>query len=248
MNILITGAFGNIGTTLIEKLKNKHLLTITDVNITSMNESQFDNCKIKKLDITNFDECKKIINNNIDIVVHLAGTPNPNASFHEVLNLNIVGTYNVFMASIGANVKKVIFASSAQTIEGYPNDKQVSENDVTKPGNFYGVSKVTSEALASYFANDNNIDFIALRIGAFDELRKTNFKLNPRDLSAYISPEDLSQIVTNCIDTSFTSHFEIINCISDNQYKRLDIYKAKKLINYQPKNDAFLESGYKFDK
>ncbi|MEJ7152911.1 hypothetical protein WL244_05105 [Staphylococcus ureilyticus] len=142
----------------------------------------------------------------------------------------------------------MIFASSAQTIEGYPNDKQVSENNVTKPGNFYGVSKVTSEALASYFANDNNIDFIALRIGAFDELRKTNFKLNPRDLSAYISPEDLSQIVTNCIDTSFTSHFEIINCISDNQYKRLDIYKAKKLINYQPKNDAFLESGYKFDK
>ncbi|MFL0501094.1 hypothetical protein [Staphylococcus arlettae] len=142
----------------------------------------------------------------------------------------------------------MIFASSAQTIEGYPNDKQVSENDVTKPGNFYGVSKVTSEALASYFANDNNIDFIALRIGAFDELRKANFKLNARDLSAYISPEDLSQIVTNCIDTSFTNHFEIINCISDNQYKRLDIYKAKKLINYQPKNDAFLESGYKFDK
>jgi len=44
------------------------------------------------------------------------------------------------------------------------------------------------------------------------------------------------------------SQFEIINCISDNQYKRLDISKAKKLINYQPKNDAFLESGYKFDK
>jgi putative NADH-flavin reductase len=66
MNILIIGAFGNIGTTLIEKLKkNKHLLTITVVNITSMNESQFDNCKKKKLDITSFDECKKIINNKI---------------------------------------------------------------------------------------------------------------------------------------------------------------------------------------
>ncbi|MEJ7152912.1 hypothetical protein WL244_05110 [Staphylococcus ureilyticus] len=59
MNILITGAFGNIGTTLIKKLKNKHLLTINDVNISAMNDSQFDNCKIKKLDITSFDECKK---------------------------------------------------------------------------------------------------------------------------------------------------------------------------------------------
>lgn len=247
MNILVTGSFGNIGITLIEELKKKHQLTLTDINIPSDRASQLNDCKVINLDITNYDACEKIIDNQIDVVIHLAGTPNPNASFHETITLNTIGTYNVFMASVKSKVKKVIFASSAQVIEGYIQDKQLSETDITRPGNYYGVSKVTCEALASYFADKYQTDFISLRIGAFDELRKANNKLNARDLSAYISPKDLSQIVNNCIDIKLTNHFEIFNCISDNQYKRLDISKAIKLINYKPVSDAFRESGYKFE-
>lgn len=41
----------------------------------------------------------------------------------------------------------MVYASSAQTIEGYPLDIQVKENMPTLPKNLYGVSKVFGEAL-----------------------------------------------------------------------------------------------------
>lgn len=244
MKILITGGFGKVGQVLVKSLKDIHQLTVTDINIPETNH--LENYDIQKLDITDLGECKAVINDSIDVVIHLAGTPNPDADFNETISLNTVGTYNVFTASIDAKVKKVIFASSAQTIEGYTKDKQLTETDITKPANFYGVSKVTCEALASYFSQSSSVKFIALRIGAFDELNKTDDKLNARDLSAYLSPKDLSQIVNKCINTTAINNFEVFNCISNNQYKRLDISKARQLLDYHPTSDAFLESGYKF--
>ena len=48
----------------------------------------------------------------VDVVVHLAAIARGNATWEEVLNHNVIGTYNVFEASRRAGVKRIISASS----------------------------------------------------------------------------------------------------------------------------------------
>ena len=71
----------------------------------------------------------------MDTIVHLAGISNANATFTEVLNANIIGTKNIFESAVNAKCEKIIYASSAQTIEGYKEDVQVNKNMLVRPKN-----------------------------------------------------------------------------------------------------------------
>ncbi|MEL6304412.1 MAG: NAD-dependent epimerase/dehydratase family protein, partial [Bacteroidota bacterium] len=139
--------------------------------------------------------------------------------------------------AVTQNCKRLIFASSAQTIEGYPTDIQVHNNMLVKPKNLYGVSKCFGEALAAYYANNKAISAISLRIGAY-EFPKDFTEMNARDLSAYLHPDDFNQLLVGCIETKNIKH-EVFNAISDNRYKRLDITEALEKVGYQPKADGF---------
>lgn len=54
----------------------------------------------------------------IQAIVYVAGMPNPNAEFAEVLPENILSKTYLLEAARKAGVKHFVFASSAQTIEG----------------------------------------------------------------------------------------------------------------------------------
>lgn len=156
------------------------------------------------------------------------------------------GTYNVFKAASEEGCNRVIFASSAQVVEGYPVDVQVFSDMPVRPKNLYGVSKSFGEALASYFAYQENVPIIAMRIGAFDEITQVGQELTARDMSAYISPEDLCQLIEGSILTKLKEPFEIVHAVSNNRFKRLDISKTKELTGYSPKHDAFQKCGFLF--
>ncbi|BFH60468.1 hypothetical protein PAJ34TS1_10600 [Paenibacillus azoreducens] len=53
------------------------------------------------------------------------------------------------------------------------------------------MGKSFGEALASYFAYQENLHSIALRIGAFDEVAQVGTDLTARDMSAYIATTPL---------------------------------------------------------
>jgi hypothetical protein len=62
--------------------------------------------------------------------------------------------------------------------------------------------------------------------------------MNARDLSAFLHPDDFNQLLIGCIETENIQH-EVLNAISDNRYKRLDISEAIEKAGYKPKADAF---------
>jgi uronate dehydrogenase len=176
----------------------------------------------------------------IDTVIHLAGDPSPEAGFYEsLLENNIKGTFNVFRAAKDQGVRRMIFASSAQTIEGYPLDAQIYSDMPSRPRNLYGVTKCFGESLASYFAYTEGLQSIALRIGAYDAHRPDGEPLSARDMSAYISPEDLCDLVEKAILARELPPFTILHGISDNRFKRLNLDESKRLVGYAPKSDAF---------
>ena len=232
--ILITGGFGKIAKHFVKNFSHKYIITVADIK--TDNNSFSDDVKIEEADLMDYSVCLKLCK-EIDIVIHLAGIVDPISESDEILDINIKTTQNIFKAAVKAKCKKLIFASSAQTIESYPTDIQVHKNMFVKPKNIYGVSKCFGEALAAYHAYNNGISAINLRIGAY-EFPVDFTEMNARDLSAFLHPDDFNQLLIGCIEAK-NIQYEIFNAISNNRYKRLDITNAKTKVGYQPKADAF---------
>ena len=133
---------------------------------------------------------KHIDSHNSDYHLILADLATSDTPFEHLLPSNIVGTYNVFQSASENKVKRIIYASSAQTIERYPLDIQVSEKMPTRPKNLYGVSKLFGESLGAYYAYQQNIEVIAIRIGAL-QYQQEYSRLSSRDLSAWSEPVDV---------------------------------------------------------
>lgn len=235
--ILITGANGRVGKALVNHLDllgEKYEITLADISLKDPRGIEFD--------ITDLDACRRAFSAQ-DCVIHLAGVASPDASFDKILPSNIIGTHNIFQAAMETGVNRVIYASSAQTIEGYPTDVQVRADMPTRPKNLYGVSKVYGEALANYFAYQHGLEAIAVRIGAFEYPHEWEH-LDTRDLSAWSEPGDISSLFVDCLKVDMTNNpFFIAHAISDNKYKRLDITDTKNILGYSPKSDSFTTWG-----
>lgn len=232
--ILITGGFGKIGSYFTKNFHTKYDIKIADV---STNVVSFPSTvAMVQADLMDYAVCEKLCE-GIDTVIHLAGIVDPISESDHLLETNIKTTQHMFKAAVKATCRRVIFASSAQTIESYPTDLQVNENMLVKPKNIYGVSKCFGEALAAYHAYQNGISAICLRIGAY-EFPEDFTEMNARDLSAFLHPDDFNQLLIGCIETEGLQ-YEVLNAISDNRYKRLDISESRTKVGYTPQADAF---------
>lgn len=232
--VLITGAHGRIGRAL-----TKHLdATGDDDYQLRLADFQKAGGRGVSLDVTDLASCREACE-GVDTVIHLAGVPSPDSSFESILSSNIVGTYNIFRAASDAEARRIVFASSAQAIEGYPVDVQVQTTMPVRPKNLYGASKAFGEALGAYFAYQEGLEAVAVRIGAFEHAENWA-RMSSRDLSAWISPDDLCALFVRCIETNLAQQpFAIAHGISDNRFKRLDLTDTRTRFSYRPQSDAF---------
>lgn len=180
---------------------------------------------------------------DIDTVLHLATDPALNANFcTSIMNKNILGTFNIFRAAKDAGCKRVVFASSAQAIDGYPLDYQVRPDDVPKPKNMYGVSKAFGENIAAYFANQEGLSVISVRIANLTTLA-TGQQISAREMSAFLSHRDAADLLDRCIRVVEVQH-AVVHGISNNRYNRLSLTETSRLLGYYPKDDAFSLLGF----
>ncbi len=233
--ILITGSNGRIGSALVKHIDAffpDYKLILADLNMTEQRGI--------KLDVSDLAATRAVFQENkIDVVVHLAGLASPDTPFESLLPVNMVGSYNIFQSAYESGTQRVVYASSAQTIEGYPLDIQVKESMPTRPKNLYGVSKVFGEALGAYYAYQKNTEVVVVRIGAFEYPHEWN-QMSARDLSAWSEPQDLCSLLINSIESELNDEpFVIAHGISNNRFKRLDLTETRRTLGYDPKSDAF---------
>lgn len=230
--ILITGGAGKIGSHFITHNSNNYTLSVFD-----QKAPQDSNIEFFEGDLSDKALLTKACN-GVDLVIHLAGIPSADTPFDDVLAVNMLGTKNLLDSMMESGVSKIVFASSAQTIEGYDKDLQIDETMPTNPGNYYGVSKVFGESLLAYLSKEKGIKAICLRIAAY-EFPEDFTEMNARDMSAYLHPDDFNQLLNKAISSIDDFDFEVFNAISNNTYKRLTIQKAKRLLNYSPVYNSF---------
>ncbi|HEX3358174.1 MAG TPA: NAD(P)-dependent oxidoreductase [Tepidisphaeraceae bacterium] len=236
-SVLVTGAAGNIGSYFAKhscKRYKLRLLVHGDEDKTAMQALCAWGEKVVG-DIRDLEQMTRLFK-GIDTVLHLAGDPSPQADWNNALNINIVGTFNVFTAARRAGCRRVVYASSIHAVSGYPADVQVKTSDPVNPGDLYGVSKCFGEALARYMAQQEGLSSIAIRIGAFQSRKIAQQKGGINMLDAWVSQRDLSQLIEQCIDDE-KLQFAIFNGLSGNRFNRLDISDARELLGYAPQDD-----------
>lgn len=238
--ILITGASGNIGTTLTRHLKKKHELTLVDIDFSDFPASLKEGTTLQEIDLSAPETVAGLFS-GIDYVIHLAGDPSPDAKFYgSLLDLNYKVPHNVFSEAVKKNssVKRVIFATSVHAIGGYPANVQVKTSDYPRPADLYGVSKVYMEALASYHAYHYEKEFIGIRIGGFDSDIKSD-QVDADGLATHLSKRDMCQLIDCCLTAELKEPFLLVNGVSNNRFPRMDISQAYFDIGYAPQDDAF---------
>jgi UDP-glucose 4-epimerase len=238
--VLVTGAAGNIGAYFAEHSHEKYELRIMVRQLDERADALRPFGELVAGELSDLEQLKEFCR-GIDTVVHLAGDPDPGAAWTSLLEGNIIGAYNVFVAAKAAGCRRVIYASSIHAVSGYPADVQVKTSEPVNPGDLYGVTKCFGEALGRYMAEQEGISVIALRIGAFQPLEAARQESSIGMLDAFVSQRDLNQLIERCIDVEGIK-FAILHGLSDNRFKRLDISDARALVGYQPQDDLTEEN------
>lgn len=236
MRLLITGAAGRIGTAFYAEMADRYWFRLADRNLGSIIPQ--DDHEVTQIEVADLDSCR-LACEGVDTVLHLAADPSPEADFYgSLLDNNIKGTYNVFRAAKDAGCKRVIFASSIHAVIGYPYDEPVATDLSVNPITMYGATKCFGEATAAYFANTEELSSIAVRICSY-HAPWIHEKRTEEVLSSYVSPRDLNQLLSLCIDAPESLRHAIVVGLSDNKIKRLDLTSTINLLGYAPQDDGF---------
>jgi UDP-glucose 4-epimerase len=167
MNILVTGGAGYIGSHAVKTLlKNKHKVIIFD-NLSTGNKKLL-NSKVKfyKGDLTNSKDIEKTFKKEkIDTVMHFAAFSQVGESFMDPQKYfynNVYGSLNLFNAMLKANIKKIIFSSTA-AVYGEPIKIPITETHPLNPVNPYGISKKIIEEILKEYDKSYGLKSICLR-------------------------------------------------------------------------------------
>ena len=234
--VLVTGAAGRIGSYFAEHSRDRYELRLTDLSFGERGAALGAFGELLEGELHDLAFLKRACA-GIDTVVHLAGNPGPSATWNEILETNIIGTYQACVAAKAAGCRRVVFASSIHAVSAYPPDVQVKTSEPSNPGDLYGVSKCFGESLGRYLSTQEGLSFIAVRIGAFQPLSTAQDPERLRYLDMFVSRRDIQQLLERCIDAPDSLRFAVFHGLSNNRFKRLDISDARELLGYAPQDD-----------
>lgn len=216
MKILITGAFGNIGKTIIEEANRRHheVIVFEVDNKKTRKEYRNNRKKIKETifgDIRNFEDVKKAIQ-EAEAVIHLAAIIPPTSKKNRNLTMevNYGGTINLINAikETKQNIP-LIFASSASVMGPTQlKDELVTRHDPLVVTGNYEESKIKTEEFLSKNADNYIIFRLAGVLSSFSimsfassfSLMEELFEMHPDMRLEMIMAEDVATAVVSATE------------------------------------------------
>lgn len=164
--ILITGGAGYIGSHVNEKLYRQGHTTIVLDNLSQGFKEAVPHGTLIEGDIADSALLDQIFSTyKIDAVMHFASWLDVGESVHEPLKYyknNVAGTLGLLEAMLRANVKTIIFSSTA-AIFGVPEVTPITEDHPCAPINPYGQTKLTVEKILKDFDRAYGLRYCAFR-------------------------------------------------------------------------------------
>lgn len=196
MKIIITGAAGQIGSSLFKKIRDNHELFLID----NLRNGYLSNLEDNKKHLSNFynidistNRLFEEFNDKYDCIIHLAGIselPDCESNPIEALQSNVVGTANVLDFARKREIPHVIFASTGAVYEECEEETFTEDLEIT-PKLYYSLSKKISEELISSYRKNYGCNITTLRFFNIFGPDGDKDRLNP-PLISYIYRELIS--------------------------------------------------------
>lgn len=166
MAILVTGGAGYIGSHTVAALLERGEEVVVLDNLQTGHRKALLGGKLYEGDLRDKELLAKLFSeNNIDAVIHFAANSLVGESMQKPVKYydnNVYGTLCLLEAMDAANVRNIVFSSTAATY-GEPERVPIMENDRTQPTNVYGETKLMMERMMSWFDQVLGIKYVALR-------------------------------------------------------------------------------------
>jgi nucleoside-diphosphate-sugar epimerase len=158
--LLVTGAAGYIAGLIMPALREHYQLRRLDV----VGQRPVGDDEVVQADICDVglvtEACQDVAG-----VVHLAAKAFEDDFLSVLLPRNVIGTWSVFEAAVGAGVTCVVFASTGQTVGANPPGAWVTPQLPPRPISVYACTKLFGEALGRYHCDHQRIRVACLRLG-----------------------------------------------------------------------------------
>ncbi|SIR64423.1 NAD dependent epimerase/dehydratase family protein [Haladaptatus litoreus] len=264
-NVLLTGAFGRVGTAIID-----HLADRDEYEFTYLNRSEREEYDTFVADVSNYEEMRPAFDDQ-DAVIHLAGYPETDGTWEQILQNNIIGMQNTLQAARDAEVPKFIFGSTNHVVgmyevefapELYEPDYElmVDQDSPRRSDSYYGTSKSFDEDLGRYYVENYDYpkQFYSLRIcsvrheeydhpygdaehGADEgkwERGSPEYDLKVARMKAmWQSRRDLAQQVDCCLQDDDVE-YDVFFGVSDNDRRWFSIEHGRDVIGYDPQDNG----------
>ena len=226
MRVLITGAAGKVGTTLVKALHDRYELHGLDrVPMPHLVHATVG-------DVADYEVVCQA-SEGMDAIIHLAGVAQ---RWEEVLHDNLIGTYNVFEAARQNQVRRLAYASRAGLLSSYPKAVQRTVDMYPRPESFYSLSKAFGEGLGYMYASQHGLEVVAVRIG--------NFKLerdqpeHPHHLSHGDAVRVFEQAIIAPGDWQSGVPFAVVFGVSNSNWPLYDLEHGRRAVGYDPQDYA----------
>lgn len=248
VRVAVTGAAGDVGREALAGLEDAH-------DVTPITHREREGIDSVILDVRDREDLEDAFSGH-DAVVHLAANPDPGASWESVYEVNIGGTYNVYEAALAADVGRVVFASTNHVHQMYniadPDEPETAATDARalhpddppRPDSYYGVSKVSGEALGSYYADRHGIEVVNLRIGWLLPAEAVREKMDEPEATAryvramWLSPRDCRHGVRRAVEADLPRSPLTVNLVSSNDDRYLSLSETMRSIGYRPRDNS----------
>jgi UDP-glucose 4-epimerase len=166
IEVLVTGAAGYIGSALCNELIKEGYSVIGVDNLSGGQREKINKeVEFYKVDLTDLTKLQEVFEKRkIKTVFHLAAYKSVTESSTDPIKYfdNIIGTINILKQVVDHEVEKLVFSSTA-AVYGSPQSNLIEEDHSTRPGNFYGRTKLTCENLIKEIAEVINFKYVILR-------------------------------------------------------------------------------------
>ena len=256
--VLITGAAGYVASQMLATLRERYETVLLDASIKNRQGDDVDGVEIVDLIDPDRSKYEKHFE-GVDAVVHLGYKRREGSLadhfFDEKQNVEMA--YNVLRAAYDAGVPRVVMASSNHAADWYEHalihnrkKEMLDPYELPLSDNFYGWAKATYEHMGFLFACGSfgrRMGTVMVRIGGPRETDVSRFRDDPawykRELGAYISARDLTQLFVKAIETPNIENehgipWLVVYGISNNTRAFWSLTSARGVLGYEPEDDS----------